>query len=177
MGGLRSLANPARPLCLGGIPHRPPPEGLWGTECCPFFCSICRPQPGRAGNETMAFFPGFWQGRNSDFASNRHKMLNFIKNRPVSELARSGEAWHRYKTLNFIEKTAGVRTSNKSTRPDSAPKTLNFIETTATVRTRQVWLDLTVAQKTLNFIKNRPRQTKVGIPTLLPIATKCSVFP
>ena len=99
----------------------------------------------------MAFFFQDLQGRNSDFASNRHKMFNFIKNRPVSELARSGEAWHRYKTLNFIEETAGVRTSKKSTRPDSAPKTLNFIETTATVRTRQVWLDLTVAQKNAQF--------------------------
>ena len=30
--------------------------GCRGAECCPFFCSICRPQSGRVGNETMAFF-------------------------------------------------------------------------------------------------------------------------
>ena len=50
------LANPAKPLCLAGYPTVPRQRGLWGTECCPFFCSICRPQSGRAGNETMAFF-------------------------------------------------------------------------------------------------------------------------
>ena len=58
MGGLRSLANPARPLCLGGI-FRPlrgteccPIFGQLGErECCPFFCSI----PSR---EIPGFEPG-----------------------------------------------------------------------------------------------------------------------
>ena len=31
-------------------------KGCRGMECCPFFCSICHPQSGRVGNETMAFF-------------------------------------------------------------------------------------------------------------------------
>ena len=45
-----------------GAPPKPrssqsPSEGgCRGTECCPFFCSICRPQSGRVGNETMPFF-------------------------------------------------------------------------------------------------------------------------
>ena len=43
MGGLRSLANPARPLCLGGI-SRP----VRGTECCPFF--------GQLGERNAALF-------------------------------------------------------------------------------------------------------------------------
>ena len=51
MGGLRSLANPARPLCLGGI-SRP----LRGTECCPIF--------GQLGERNAAlFFPAFLPGR------------------------------------------------------------------------------------------------------------------
>ena len=60
MGRLRSLTAPARPL-RGGIPFQSPSEGgCRGTECCPFFCSICRPQSGRVGNETMPFFPAFF---------------------------------------------------------------------------------------------------------------------
>ena len=91
MGGLRSLAAPARPLCLGGIPHRPPPGGLWGTECCPFFCSICRPQSGRAGNETMAFFPGFLarSGFRLCFQSPQNAQFHRKNDWPVPELARS----------------------------------------------------------------------------------------
>ena len=57
MGELRSLAAPARPVRLGGIPFSPPSEGgCRGTECCPFFCSIYRPPTKRVGSETMAFF-------------------------------------------------------------------------------------------------------------------------
>ena len=121
MGRLRSLATPARPLRLGGIPSQSPSEGgCRGTECCPFFCSICRPQSGRVGNETMPFFCSFFnqkQSRNSDLASkNSHSSyffhqkragvatrqiwrmmtppqnaLNLIKTGPLPQLTRFGE--------------------------------------------------------------------------------------
>ena len=92
MGGLRSLATPARPLCLGGIPHRPPPEGALGNGMLPVFLQHLPPPVGACGERNYGLFsPGFGQGRDSDFASNRHKTLNFIEknNRPVPELARS----------------------------------------------------------------------------------------
>ena len=45
MGELRSLAAPARPLRLGGMPSQSPFEGgCRGTKCWPFFCSISRRQ-------------------------------------------------------------------------------------------------------------------------------------
>ena len=94
MGRLRSLATPARPLRLGGIPSQSPSEGgCRGTECCPFFCSICRPQSGRVGNETMPFFlqhPGMLPDyKNCD---NTSELAFFsIKSGPVSQLVKSGE--------------------------------------------------------------------------------------
>ena len=97
MGRLRSLATPARPLRLGGIPSQSPSEGgCRGTECCPFFCSICRPQSGRVGNETMPFFLQLFQSKAKSefrpcFQKLPFKLFFFIKNGPVSQLAKFGE--------------------------------------------------------------------------------------
>ena len=55
-GGSEALPPPPGLCAWAGYPTVPRQRGLWGTECCPFCCSICRPQSGRAGNETMAFF-------------------------------------------------------------------------------------------------------------------------
>ena len=55
-GRLRSLANPARPLCLGGIPHRPPPERALGNGMLPVVLKHLPPPVGACGNKTMAFF-------------------------------------------------------------------------------------------------------------------------
>ena len=97
MGRLRSLATPARPLCLGGIPSQSPSEGgCRGTECCPFFCSICRPQSGRVGNETMPFFLQLFQSKSKVgiptlLPKTPIQAIFFIKNGPVSQLAKFGE--------------------------------------------------------------------------------------
>ena len=60
-GGSEALPPPPGLCAWAGYPLSPPSEGgCRGTECCPFFCSICRPQSGRVENETMAFFfPAF----------------------------------------------------------------------------------------------------------------------
>ena len=47
-GGSEALPPPPSPCAWAGIPSQPPSrEGCRGTECCPFFCSICRSQSGR----------------------------------------------------------------------------------------------------------------------------------
>ena len=56
-GGSEALPPPPGLCAWAGYPFSPPSEGgCRGTECCPFFCSICCPQSGRVGNETMPFF-------------------------------------------------------------------------------------------------------------------------
>ena len=101
------------------------------------------------------FFPGFWQGRNSDFASDRDKTLNFIKNwliqaslvslnpRKLEESHRTHKssllqhaptdqgrnpdfASDRHKTLNFIKRLAcsGFLGSLNPAKPEQTHKTL-----------------------------------------------------
>ena len=93
MGGLRSLANPARPLCLGGIPHRPPPEGALGNGMLPVFSQHLPPPVGACGerNYGLFFFQDFGKVGIPTLLPIANKTLNFVKNRPVPELARSGE--------------------------------------------------------------------------------------
>ena len=121
MGRLRSLATPARPLRLGGIPSQSPSEGgCRGTECCPFFCSICRPQSGRVGNETMPFFLAAFsikkQSRNSDLASKNSHSSYF-----------------------FSSKTGRCRNSPNLANDDTATKRAQFDQNRATATTHQIW--------------------------------------
>ena len=62
MGGLRSLANPARPLCLGGIPSQSPFRGgLSGNGMLPVFLQHLPPPVGACGERNYGlFFPAFW---------------------------------------------------------------------------------------------------------------------
>ena len=70
MGGLRSLATPARPLCLGGIPHRPPPEGALGNGMLPVFLQHLPPPVGACGERNYGLFsPGFGPKRAQKLAT------------------------------------------------------------------------------------------------------------
>ena len=110
MGELRSLAAPARPLRLGGIPLSVPLRGgLSGNGMLPVFLQHLSPPVGACGERNYALFLQRFsmkkQSRISDLAPNSsHSTHSFIKNWPVPQLARFGERWHRHKTaLNLIK--------------------------------------------------------------------------
>ena len=65
MGGLRSLANPARPLCLGGTPERALRNGIRNA---PHQCGQELPAPvqGGAGGGGLRFDDGAGHGRLGD---------------------------------------------------------------------------------------------------------------
>ena len=72
MGGLRSLAAPARPLRLGGIPSQSPCEGAVGERnAARFFAASAAPSRGVWGTKLCPFCSFFGkkkQSRNSEIA-------------------------------------------------------------------------------------------------------------
>ena len=127
-GGAPKPRRPRQaPLCLGGIPSQSPSEGgCRGTECCPFFCSICRPQSGRVGNETMPFFSasGMTQIRNICVTS--ENALKLIKIGPCSASVGCDEAGTTLKSSELVAreqpKTGHVQTSLKPGKSRNKPQ-------------------------------------------------------
>ena len=104
-GGSEALPPPPGLCAWAGYPLSPPSEGgCRGTECCPFFCSICRLQSGRVGNETMAFF-----------------LASFSKKRARSEFRPCSQQL-TFDPFFFIINIRCHKTSNL-TSADTAPKT------------------------------------------------------
>ena len=97
MGRLRSLATPASPLRLGGIPSQSPSEGgCRGTECCPFFWQHLSPPVGACGERDYALFLQLFQSKSKVgiptlLPKTPIQAIFFIKNGPVSQLAKFGE--------------------------------------------------------------------------------------
>ena len=121
MGRLRSLATPARPLRLGGIPSQSPSEGgCRGTECCPLFLQHLSPPVGACGERNYAlFFAAFSikkQSRNSDLASKNSHSSYF-----------------------FSSKTGRCRNSPNLANDDTATKRAQFDQNRATATTHQIW--------------------------------------
>ena len=133
MGRLRSLAAPARPLRLGGIPSQSPFQGgCRGTECCPFFCSICRPQSGRVGNETMPFSSASGMSQIRNICVTSENALKLIKIGPCSASVGCDEAGTTLKSSELVAreqpKTGHVQTSLKPGNPNKPQRTLRSSE-------------------------------------------------
>ena len=121
--GSEALPPPPGLCAWAGYPTVPRQRGLWGTECCPFFCSICRPQSGRAGNETMAFF------------------LQDLDKVGIPTLLPIATK----RSISSKKQLAGARTSKIPARPNSGPKRAQKLATRGP----------------------GPNRTKPGIPGLL----------
>ena len=111
---------PPGPCAWAGYPLSPPPRGAVGERnAARFFCSICRPQSGRVGNETMPFFCSFFnQKAKSEFRPCFQKL-------PFK--------------LFFSSKTGRCRNSPNLANDDTATKRAQFDQSRATATTHQIW--------------------------------------
>ena len=117
-GGSEALPPPPGLCAWAGYPFSLPSEGgCRGTECCPFFCSICRPQSGRVGNETMPFFlASFSKKKNKvgipTLLPRTHIGPFFHQKRPVSQLVRFDDGRHRLKSSLLFNQNGRCRYSS-----------------------------------------------------------------
>ena len=89
MGRLRSLAAPARPLRLGGIPSQSPFQGgCRGTECCPFFLQHLPPPVGACGERNYALFFSIRDVANPQHLRYLRKRAQIDQNRALFSLRR-----------------------------------------------------------------------------------------
>ena len=94
--------------------------GLSGNGMLPvFFCSICRPQSGRVGNETMPFLLQLFQSKS------KVGIPTLLPKTPIQAI--------------FSSKTGRCRNSPNLANDDTATKRAQFDQSRATATTHQIW--------------------------------------